>query len=279
MVFVIMRYRISHTHSCGFISLQNTRKFCQMTEVYQWGKMNSCALRLRFINHLCFTSDSYQVPRRNLFKFLAIFIHCCFCCGYLHCLKHWNKFNVPYCNAAVNCLLFLSYGPHDISAYAVLCGFTGFQDTRNFWFELIGFSTGLSMRTSCLSCKAWLEPSAFPISCKLIEEEDVLVVNGKCESKKGETCVGQMTDSFQGHKDVMQFLSQARAMRSALVKRLYCAVCEAFMGVLSWASFDVFVSIFHQVSVQVEPDASRLNRATDGPLTAVVVSTYQEGSF
>ena len=26
--FVIMRYRISHTHSCGFISFQNTRKFC-----------------------------------------------------------------------------------------------------------------------------------------------------------------------------------------------------------------------------------------------------------
>ena len=42
---------------------------------------------------------------------------------------------------------------------------------------------------------------------------------------KGETCADQMTDSFQAHKDVMQFLSQARAMRSALVKRLYCAVC------------------------------------------------------
>ena len=38
---------------------------------------------------------------------------------------------------------------------------------------------------------------------------------------QGETCADQMTDSFQAHKDVMQFLSQARAMRSALVKRLY----------------------------------------------------------
>ena len=46
-----------------------------------------------------------------------------------------------------------------------------------------------------------------------------------------------MTDSFQAHKDVMQFLSQARAMRSALVKRLYCAVCAVFMGVLSASSF------------------------------------------
>ena len=42
-----------------------------------------------------------------------------------------------------------------------------------------------------------------------------------------------MSNSFQAHKDVVQFLSQARAMRSALVKRLYCAVCAVFMGVLS----------------------------------------------
>ena len=50
---------------------------------------------------------------------------------------------------------------------------------------------------------------------------------------KGETCADQMTDSVQAHKNVMQFLSQARAMRSALVKKLYCAVCAVFMGVLS----------------------------------------------
>ena len=43
----------------------------------------------------------------------------------------------------------------------------------------------------------------------------------------------QMTDSSQAHKDVMQFLSQARAMRSALVNRLYCAACAVFMGVLT----------------------------------------------
>ena len=50
---------------------------------------------------------------------------------------------------------------------------------------------------------------------------------------KGGTCANQMTDSFQAHKDVMQFSSQARATRSALVKRLCCAVCAALMGVLS----------------------------------------------
>ena len=55
----------------------------------------------------------------------------------------------------------------------------------------------------------------------------------------GETCADQMTDSFQAHKDVMQFLSQARAMRSALVNRLYCTdvSCE-------WVSFLLSPSIF-----------------------------------
>ena len=41
-----------------------------MTYVHQWGKMNFCALRPCFIDHLWFTSDFGQVPRRDLFKFL-----------------------------------------------------------------------------------------------------------------------------------------------------------------------------------------------------------------
>ena len=52
------------------------------------------------------------------------------------------------------------------------------------------------------------------------------------KATKVETCADQMTDSFQAHKDVMQLLSQARAMLSALVNRLYCAVCAEFVGVL-----------------------------------------------
>ena len=53
-----------------------------------------------------------------------------------------------------------------------------------------------------------------------------------------------MTDSFQAHKDDTAIrdylsragpwaLSQARDVRSALVNRLYCAVCAVFVGVLS----------------------------------------------
>ena len=52
-----------------------------------------------------------------------------------------------------------------------------------------------------------------------------------------------MTDSFQAHKDVFQFLSQARAILSALVNRLYCVVCAVFMGVLSTHPVD-FLEFF-----------------------------------
>ena len=41
----------------------------------------------------------------------------------------------------------------------------------------------------------------------------------------------------------MQFLSQARAMHSELVKRLYCVVCAVFMGVLSTLPVD-FLEFF-----------------------------------
>ena len=41
----------------------------------------------------------------------------------------------------------------------------------------------------------------------------------------------------------LQFLSQARAMRSTPVKRLYCAVCAVFVGVLSTHSVD-FLQVF-----------------------------------
>ena len=58
---------------------------------------------------------------------------------------------------------------------------------------------------------------------------------------KGETCADQMADSFQAHKNVMQLLSQGRAMRSALVKRLYCAVCAVFTSVLSTGAVSIIV--------------------------------------
>ena len=45
-----------------------------------------------------------------------------------------------------------------------------------------------------------------------------------------ETCADQMTDSFQAHKDMMRFSTQARAVRFTIVTRLYCAVCAVFLG-------------------------------------------------
>ena len=68
------------------------------------------------------------------------------------------------------------------------------------------------------------------------EEDDVLVVTaGERATLKGETCADQMTDSFQAHKDVMQFLSRARAMRSALVAvfvRVLCTLPVDFSEIL-----------------------------------------------
>ena len=53
------------------------------------------ARRPCIIDHLFFTSDFRQVPRWNLFQFLSFFIHCCFCCGNLHGLRHRNKWSKP----------------------------------------------------------------------------------------------------------------------------------------------------------------------------------------
>ena len=47
-----------------------------------------------------------------------------------------------------------------------------------------------------------------------MNEEDEVLVAGE-RATKGETCADQMTDSFQAHKDVMQFLSLGPSAWSA----------------------------------------------------------------
>ena len=54
--------------------------------------MNWCALHPCIIDHLCLTSDFCQVPRRNFLQIFLFLIHCCMCCGYLHGLRHRNRF-------------------------------------------------------------------------------------------------------------------------------------------------------------------------------------------
>ena len=54
--------------------------------------MNFSALRPCFIYHLWFTSDFRQVPRWNLLQISPFLVHCCFCRGNYHGLRHWNKF-------------------------------------------------------------------------------------------------------------------------------------------------------------------------------------------
>ena len=114
--------------------------------------MNCSTLRPCFIDHLFLTNDFRQVPCRKFLQFFPFLIHCCLCCGSFHGLKHGSKFvNQINCSAAVNCHLFVHYGPDNDSvknfSHAQFCGFTGFQNTRKFWFDLIGFTTGRSMLT------------------------------------------------------------------------------------------------------------------------------------
>ena len=49
----------------------------------------------------------------------------------------------------------------------------------------------------------------------------------------------------------MQFLSQARAMRSAHVNRRYCAVCAVFVGVLS-NSFAIPMSAIAKLKMKMK---------------------------
>ena len=42
--------------------------------------MNFCARRPCFIDHIWFTSDCCQVPRRNFLQFFPFLVHCCLCC-------------------------------------------------------------------------------------------------------------------------------------------------------------------------------------------------------
>ena len=66
---------------------------------------------------------------------------------------------------------------------------------------------------------------------------------------KDETCANQMTDSFQAHKDDPCDLSQARAVRSALVNKLYCAVCAVFVAVLSIHTPSIFWNSFQETKI------------------------------
>ena len=101
-----------------------------------------------------------------------------------------------------------------VRGFPPLCRFSRQSDS---WWRCL--STGCSWRWSCWTDRAAC--SCVAVEGRVNEEDDALVVNGKWENNK---CADQMTDSCQAHKDDMQFLSQARAMRSALLNRLYCAV-------------------------------------------------------
>ena len=69
----------------------------------------------------------------------------------------------------------------------------------------------------------------------------------RARATKGETCADQMTESFSGAQRCYAILAPnaCDAFRACegTVKRLYCAVCAVFMGVLSTPPVD-FLEFF-----------------------------------
>ena len=88
-------------------------------------------------------------------SFSLYFTHCCFCSGYLHCLRHRNKFVYQ-----IEMLQWIVSSSCDIVLMKTLQrllhthsrGFTGFQDTHKFWLEIISVDAGLLFLTflACL---------------------------------------------------------------------------------------------------------------------------------
>ena len=83
------------------------------------------------------------------FQFFPFLVHCCLCCGNLHGLRHRNKFVYQIAMLQWILTFCLQYGLHDdsVKIHTQSCGFAGFQNTRKFWFDLIGFTTGRTMLT------------------------------------------------------------------------------------------------------------------------------------
>ena len=74
----IVFYNITseYNSTAVFLVLRLQFSIFQMTDVHQWGKMNFCALRPFFIDHLWFASDCPTTESFQIFPFL---VDCCLC--------------------------------------------------------------------------------------------------------------------------------------------------------------------------------------------------------
>ena len=88
----------------------------------------------------------------------------------------------------------------------------------------IGFSRIRSCRSGCAAC------SCVGVEGRVNEEEDLLVCTARERATKGETCAGQITDSFQAHKDDAAFLEPCLC-----VPRLWTG-CGALHVQCEWVS-------------------------------------------
>ena len=88
------------------------------------------------------------------FPIFPVLIHCCLCCKNFHGLEHRNKFVyqiemlqwiVPFsCNMVFTMI-------RQRFSHTQSCRFTGFQNKRKFWFDVIGFTMSHPM----LDCSCW----------------------------------------------------------------------------------------------------------------------------
>ena len=107
---------------------------------------NELLRRTTLLDHLFLTSDYRQVPDRNFLQFFPFFNHCCFRCRYLHSLRHRNRLVnqivmlqwiiTLFCNMVF--MMMRQCFSHTKKSQR----FTSLQNTRQFWFYLIGFTTG-----------------------------------------------------------------------------------------------------------------------------------------
>ena len=139
-------------HLCTFcVSLQFG--ILQMTSVHQWGKCTFLPLFLAS----SITSDLFltfcEIPRQYFLKFFPFFVQCCFCCRYLHCLRHRNKFVYQIVTmqwiTSFSCnMVFMNFRYNSFPTQSLR--FICFQDARTCWLAIIFLGTGHPVPAVCL---------------------------------------------------------------------------------------------------------------------------------
>ena len=90
-------------------------------------------------------SDFRQLPCRYFLEFFPLFLHCCLCIWYFHCLRHKNKsvqeIGVTYGIHPLSCnMIFMTLVKRSFHAFPQR--FIGFKNTSVFCLEFFNCATG-----------------------------------------------------------------------------------------------------------------------------------------